>query len=198
MSRLAKLKESLIIKCKHTKMLMNFIHIQTNLRLCSSKLYYLRLHVHSCVATPHSVLRFLPVGSWRRSLHAVQHSLLYHEQQASGCHDHGERQHRRHDGGVSSHGGRAHGWSEVDQGSARSFNPVLLLARRHSESHALKSPSVCRGSVTRYTDIPSEIDQHTSIASVKQPTHLTSDRALEKKKLSCTMGVGWHSDFRGN
>lgn len=118
-------------------------------RTCVSvRLHYLRLHVHSCVATPHSVLRFLPVGSWRRSLHAVQHSLLYHEQQATGCHDHGERQHRRHDGGVSSHGGRAHGRSEVDQGSARSFNPVLLLARRHSESHALKSPSVCRGSVT--------------------------------------------------
>jgi len=152
-SRLAKLKESLIITCKHTKNVDEFhkirrcVHSHSN-ELASPRLHYLRLHVHSCVATPHSVLHFLPVGSWRRSLHAVQHSFLYHEQQASGCHDHGERQHRRHDSRVSSHGGRAHGRSEVDQGSARSFNLVLLLARRHSESHALKSPSVCRGTVS--------------------------------------------------
>lgn len=131
----------MITTCKRRKIVMYFtiyitVYSQSNEIESSSTLSYLRLHVHSCVAIPHSVLHFLPVGSWRRSLHAVQHSLLYHEQQASGCHDHGERQHRRNDGGVSARGGCTHGRSEVDQGSARSFNPVLLLARRHSESHA--------------------------------------------------------------
>ena len=77
----------------------------------------------------------LAVTPGGRRLHAVQHSFLDHEQQASGCYDHQERQHRGQHGGAAAAGARADGAPEVEHRAAPDASAphqsVVLPAREH-------------------------------------------------------------------
>lgn len=91
-------------------------------------LLYLGLHVRSSRAVPRSLRGEVEPSAaapgWRR-LHAVEHSFLYHEQQASGRHKDQEREYRRQDGGAAADRARADGVAKVDDRA--SPRPAALL-----------------------------------------------------------------------
>lgn len=109
-------------------------------------LIYLDLHVRSSRAVP----RCLPsdvdppaaAPGWR-SLHAVEHSFLYHEQQASRRHQHEKRQHGREDGRAAADRARARGVAKVhDRARPRSAAPlrdVVMPPRNHGVGRRVDS-----------------------------------------------------------
>lgn len=97
---------------------------------------YLRFHVHSWILRRDPVIGFLAVRQRRWSVHAVEHSLLDEQQQASGRHDHGEREHGRQQGRAAAaavvRGARAHRGTEAQhRGAARAARPTLRVQSRH-------------------------------------------------------------------
>lgn len=104
--------------------------------------HYLGLHVHNNRAAPPCLpkeVQPLAVPSGWRSLHTVEHSFLYHKQQASGGDDHQKRQHRRQHGGASAARARVHRGPEVYNGAAASscgpLHGGVLPARKHALSY---------------------------------------------------------------
>lgn len=79
-------------------------------------------------------------------MHAVEQSLLDEQQQASGCHDHGEREHGGQQGravAAAVRGARAHCGTEAQHRGAARAARAARPALRVPSGHDVETLSVC-------------------------------------------------------